>query len=749
MSNHLTLSIKNRLMYINLLNISRKTGIGESQIRNTLDLLDTGASVPFIARYRKEITGALDEVQIATIRDSIESARSLEKRRAFVLKTIEELGQLNGQLKKKIDQANELSTLEDLYLPFKPKRRTKALIAKEKGLEPLADLILRGSSFNTKSFLYSNKKVNSESDALQGARDIIAERMNEDAIVRNKLRKLFSKSAVVSTKVISGKKDIAEKYKDYFDWSEPLKKSPSHRILAMRRAEKEGLLSMTIAPDAADALEILNNQFKVRSKINQEQIELATRDAYKRLIKPSLETEFRVLSKTRADEEAIKVFVDNLGGLLLASPLGQKKILALDPGFKSGCKMVVLGSQGELLENEVIYPNPPQNQQQKSEKIVLSAVKKYGVEAIAIGNGTASRETEDFVNGLGLDISTIMVNESGASIYSASEVAREEFPDYDVTVRGAVSIGRRLADPLAELVKIDPKSIGVGQYQHDVDQSLLKKSLDDVVSHCVNQVGVELNTASKQLLTFVSGLGPQLAQNIVDYRVQNGVFKSRNELKKVKRMGDKAYEQAAGFLRIRNAKNPLDTSGVHPESYMVVEQMAKDQKCSVKELIQDENKRKLIEIDQYVSNKIGLPTLKDIVGELEKPGRDPRKTFEVFSFAEGVNDISDLREGMRVPGLVTNVTKFGAFVDVGVHQDGLVHISELSDSFVSDPNSVVKIQEQVWVVVKEVDVQRRRISFSMKTGEVKVINKAKKVKKEGREEDFNSKMKSLKGKWKT
>ena len=749
MSNHLTLSIKNRLMHINLLNISRKTGIGESQIRNTLDLLDTGASVPFIARYRKEITGALDEVQIATIRDSIESARSLEKRRAFVLKTIEELGQLNGQLKEKINQANEISILEDLYLPFKPKRRTKALIAKEKGLEPLADLILRGSSFNTKSFLYSNKEVNSESDALQGARDIIAERMNEDAIVRNKLRKLFSKSAVVSTKVISGKKDIAEKYKDYFDWSEPLKKSPSHRILAMRRAEKEGLLSMTIAPDTADALEILNNQFKVRSKINQEQIELATRDAYKRLIKPSLETEFRVLSKTRADEEAIKVFVDNLGGLLLASPLGQKKILALDPGFKSGCKMVVLGSQGELLENEVIYPNPPQNQQQKSEKIVLSAVKKYGVEAIAIGNGTASRETENFVNGLGLDISTIMVNESGASIYSASEVAREEFPDYDVTVRGAVSIGRRLADPLAELVKIDPKSIGVGQYQHDVDQSLLKKSLDDVVSHCVNQVGVELNTASKQLLTFVSGLGPQLAQNIVDYRVQNGVFKSRNELKKVKRMGDKAYEQAAGFLRIRNAKNPLDTSGVHPESYMVVEQMAKDQKCSVKELIQDENKRKLIEIDQYVSNKIGLPTLKDIVGELEKPGRDPRKTFEVFSFAEGVNDISDLREGMRVPGLVTNVTKFGAFVDVGVHQDGLVHISELSDSFVSDPNSVVKIQEQVWVVVKEVDAQRRRISFSMKTGEAKVINKAKKVKKEGREEDFNSKMKSLRGKWKT
>ena len=460
-----------------------------------------------------------------------------------------------------------------------------------------------------------------------------------------------------------------------------------------------------------------------------------------------METEFGYLSKARADEEAIKVFADNLGGLLLASPLGQKKILALDPGFRSGCKMVVLGPQGELLDNDIIYPNPPQNNQQKSATIILKAVKEYSVEAIAIGNGTASRETEAFINDLGLGISTIMVNESGASIYSASQVAREEFPNHDVTVRGAVSIGRRLADPLAELVKIDPKSIGVGQYQHDVDQILLKTSLNDIVSHCVNQVGVELNTASKQLLTFVSGLGPQLAQNIIDYRIENGVFKSRNELKKVKRMGGKAYEQAAGFLRIRNAINPLDASGVHPESYKVVEQMAKDQNCSVKELIQDESKRKLIKVDQYVSQIIGLPTLKDILDELEKPGRDPRKTFEPFSFAEGVKEVSDLREGMKLPGVVTNVTKFGAFVDVGVHQDGLVHISELSDGFVSDPSSIVKIQQQVWVVVKEVDIQRKRIAFSMKTGEIKKDAKTKKKLSNRLEDDLTLKMKALKGKW--
>lgn len=735
-------------MDINLQAIAQGLGIKVTQLEKTLELLDGGATVPFIARYRKEITGSLDEVQILAIRDQVETARELEKRRAFVLKTIEEQGKLTDALRNKINQASELSVLEDLYLPYKPKRRTKATIAREKGLEPLAETILKGGSFDASIFIDSEKEVGSEEEALQGARDIIAEKMNEDSETRNKLRKLFERTAKVSTKVISGKKEIAEKFKDYFDWSESLSKSPSHRILAMRRGEKEGLLSMDIAPDANDSLDILDKQFDVTSTANSEQIGLAAKDAYKRLIKPSLETEFRVNSKAKADEEAIKVFADNLNGLLLASPLGQKRILALDPGFRTGCKMVVLGAQGGLLENNTVYPNPPQNKQQEAGVIIREAVKKHQVEAIAVGNGTASRETESFVNRIGLDIQTIMVNESGASIYSASEVAREEFPDYDVTVRGAVSIGRRLADPLAELVKIDPKSIGVGQYQHDVDQNLLKKSLDDVVSSCVNQVGVELNTASKQLLTYVSGLGPQLAQNIVDYRTENGAFKSRKELKKVKRMGEKAFEQAAGFLRILDAKNPLDSSAVHPESYRVVEQMAKDQSCSVIDLIQDENKRKSIQLNNYVSDSIGLPTLKDIINELEKPGRDPRKSFEVFSFAEGINEVSDLREGMKLPGIVTNVTKFGAFVDVGVHQDGLVHISELSDSFVSDPSTIVKVQQQVQVTVKEVDVQRKRISLSMKTGTPQPKKFKKKNQNKKSEGNFADKMAALKGKWK-
>lgn len=737
---------------ISLQKIASELNIKESQVEKTLELLDSGATVPFIARYRKEVTGTLDEVQITQIRDLAESARELEKRRAFVLKTIDEQEKLTPHLKAKIEKATSLTVLEDLYLPYKPKRRTKATIAREKGLEPLAKQIFENGSFDVASFIDQEKEVNTEDEALQGARDIIAEWVNEDQESRAKLRNLFTKEAVVTTRVMTGKKEEGEKYKDYFEWNEPLSKAPSHRILAMRRGEKENILSMDISPDKENALDILDNLFVKGNSEAANQVQTAVEDSYKRLMKPSLETEMRLGSKKRADESAIKVFADNLRELLLASPLGQKGILAIDPGFRTGCKVVVLDPQGKLLDHTAIYPNAPQNQTMKAEATLLDLASKYEIDAIAIGNGTASRETESFAQKIdfGKNIPLIMVNESGASIYSASEVAREEFPDHDVTVRGSVSIGRRLADPLAELVKLDAKSIGVGQYQHDVDQNALKTSLDDVVSSCVNQVGVELNTASKELLTYVSGLGPQLAQNIVDYRNENGAFKSRAELKKVKRMGAKAYEQAAGFLRIRDAKNPLDKSAVHPESYHIVKQMAEDQSCKVADLMTNLDKRKGINLKSYISENVGLPTLQDIVKELDKPGRDPRESFKVFSFAEGVNEVEDLQEGMKLPGIVTNVTNFGAFVDIGVHQDGLVHISELANKFVSDPNTVVKVQQQVEVTVKEVDVKRKRIALSMKDGNTappRPKSKKKQTEKKESKGDLQASLAALKGKW--
>jgi uncharacterized protein len=736
---------------INLQNIATQLSIKLSQVEKTLELLDSGATIPFISRYRKEITGSLDEVQVAQIRDLAESARELEKRRTFVLKTIKEQGVLSPPLEAKINKASTLTELEDIYLPYKPKRRTKATIAREKGLEPLAKQVFdQKGNFNAESFVNEAKDVKSAEEALQGARDIIAEWVNENQESRGKLRNLFVKQAVVKTKVMTGKKEEGEKYKDYFEWDELLSKAPSHRILAMRRGEKENILSMDISPEKEDANQILAKLFVEGNGKSSNHVQLATEDAYKRLMKPSLETEMRLDSKKRADEQAIKVFADNLRELLLASPLGQKAILAIDPGFRTGCKVVALDPQGKLLANTNIYPNEPQNQIRKSDATIQELVKKHNIEAIAIGNGTAGRETEAIVQKIdfGKPVSVIMVNESGASIYSASAVAREEFPDHDITVRGSVSIGRRLADPLAELVKLDAKSIGVGQYQHDVDQNALKTSLDDVVSSCVNQVGVELNTASKELLTYVSGLGPQLAENIIAYRNENGAFSSRVQLKKVKRMGAKAFEQAAGFLRIHDSKNPLDTSAVHPESYHIVKKMAEDQNCKVADLMTNAEKRKGINLRSYISETIGLPTLQDIVNELDKPGRDPRAEFKSFSFTEGVNEIADLYEGMKLPGIVTNVTNFGAFVDVGVHQDGLVHISELANKFVSDPNTVVKVQQHVEVTVKEVDVKRKRIALSMKNGEAPQPSRKKRQEDKPKlEGDFQSKMNALKGKF--
>jgi len=699
--------------------ISELLSISISQVASVLELLDSGATIPFIARYRKEKTGSLDEVQIENIRNQAERITTLHDRRNFILKVIKEQEKLTSDLEKKIYACKTLSALEDLYLPYKPKRRTKATIAKEQGLEPLADQIWEGKTTDPTSssadFL-TDDAINTTDDALQGARYIIAERLNEQSDLRNSLRILFNREATITSKVITGKETEGEKFRDYFEWSEKLKDIPSHRLLALRRGEKELILRLDISPEADDAISQMSRFFPSLNSACLEQVEEAAKDAYKRLLQPSLETEFRVNSKLGADETAIEVFSTNLKELLMASPLGSKKILAIDPGFRTGCKVVCLDQQGNLKENATIYPHEPQKQGYQSEETLKALVKKYDIEAIAFGNGTASRETEKFLQGISdfKNIPIISVNESGASIYSASEVAREEFPDQDITVRGSVSIGRRLADPLAELVKIDAKSIGVGQYQHDVDQNLLKKSLDSVVTSCVNNVGVELNTASKQLLTYVSGLNKTLAQNIIDYRKENGAFKSRTELKKVARMGAKAFEQCAGFLRIRGAKNPLDTSSVHPERYALVKQMAADNGCSINDLITNSVLRKGIDIKKYVSTEVGLPTLKDIVQELDKPGRDPRESFEVFSFAEGVNEISDLHTGMTLPGIVTNVTNFGAFVDVGVHQDGLVHISQLANRFVSDPNEVVKVNQKVTVRVLEVDVNRKRLSFSMK-----------------------------------
>jgi uncharacterized protein len=701
--------------------IASELNLQVQQVAATIKLLEEGGTVPFISRYRKEMTGSMDEVQIAQVRDRLIQLKELDQRREIILKTIEEQGNLSAELKKKILAAETLPILEDLYLPYKPKRKTKATVAREKGLEPLAELIWKQSSVDVETkaekFIDLAKGVEDVAAALQGARDIVAEKINEDAEVRAALRRIFIRDSVITSKLIKSKEKEAEKYKDYFDWSEPLSKIPSHRLLAIRRGEKEMMLSVDIAPEEGGSIQSIEKIVVTANNSASEQVKVASKDAYKRLLKPSLETEMRVMTKQKADQEAIAVFAENLKQLLLAAPLGQKSVMALDPGFRTGCKVVCLDKQGKLLHHTVIYPNEPQKQRVVSEATIRQLCQKHSIEAIVIGNGTGGRETESFAKSFSIPGNPLitMVNESGASIYSASSVAREEFPDHDVTVRGAVSIGRRIMDPLAELVKIDPKSIGVGQYQHDVDQHALKESLDDVVMSCVNNVGVELNTASKQLLTYVSGLGPQLAENIVKYREEYGPFADREALRNVPRLGDKAFEQAAAFLKIRGGKNPLDHSAVHPERYKLVGAMAKEAGCTLQDLLQEEGYRKKVDIKKYVSENVGLPTLQDIVEELAKPGRDPRQQYEVFNFQEDINEITDLKVGMKLPGIVTNLTKFGAFVDVGVHQDGLVHVSHISDQFVDDPAKKVKLQQHVQVTVLEVDVSRKRISLSMKS----------------------------------
>lgn len=754
--------------------IAQELSITPRQVIATINLLDEGATVPFISRYRKEVTGSLDDLQVAAIRDRSQQLRDLDARREAILKSIKEQEKLTPELEKKINAAETMAKLEDLYLPYKPKRKTRASMAKEKGLEPLALQLFEQGSIDphheATAFIDAEKGVGSEEEALQGARDIIAEMINEDAEVRQKIRDLFMRKGQINSKVLKSKEKEgdAQKYKDYFEWDEPINKIPSHRLLAIRRGEKEGFLTMTIAPEEEEAVDIIERQFIKANNQASEQVAVAIKDCYKRLMSVSIETETRMESKKKADEEAIAVFAENLKQLLMAAPLGQKAVMAVDPGFRTGCKVVCLDKQGKLLEFTAIYPNEPQKDTLRAGETLKHLVEKHKIEAIAIGNGTASRETESFVKKIGLpsEVIVAVVNESGASIYSASEAARDEFPNEDLTVRGSVSIGRRMMDPLAELVKIDAKSIGVGQYQHDVDQNALKKSLDDVVMSCVNNVGVELNTASKQLLTYVSGLGASIAENIVKYRNENGPFKSREALKKVPRLGDKAFEQAAGFLRIRNAENPLDASAVHPERYETVTQMAKDTNSNVGDLMSKAELRKLIDLKKYVSDEVGLPTLKDILDELDKPGRDPRDQFEVVQFQEGVNEITDLKEGMKLPGVVTNITKFGAFVDVGVHQDGLVHISHLANTFVSDPTQVVKLGQKVQVTVLEVDVPRKRISLSMK-GDAPQVKRSEKRKPQNQENqnkspqrsnkpreeripdgDLQAKLAMLKGKWK-
>jgi uncharacterized protein len=701
--------------------IAKEFSLAFKHVTAVAELLAEGGTVPFISRYRKEMTGSMDEVMITNIRDRIEQLRELDKRKEAVISSIEKQGKLTPELMQAVVTANSLAELEDIYLPYKQKRKTRATAAKEKGLEPLALKLFEQERFNleefTKTFVDTEKGVANEQEALDGARDIIAEWVSENPESRKKVREIFWSEGTIETKVMKGKEEDGQKYKDYFEWKEPVAKTPSHRLLAMRRGEKEGILALDIFPPEETAIASLEKQYIKHENAASEQVKLAIKDSYKRLLSPSLETEVRMESKMKADEEAIKVFAANLKELLLSSPLGQKAVLALDPGFRTGCKVVCLDKQGMLLQYENIFPNEPQRELAKSTVVIKNLVEKYNIEAIAIGNGTAGRETESFVKSIGLSnkIIIVMVNESGASIYSASDVAREEFPDRDVTVRGAVSIGRRLMDPLAELVKIDAKSIGVGQYQHDVDQAKLKQGLDDVVMSCVNSVGVEVNTASKELLSYVSGLSSALAKNIVEFRNQNGPFKDRSSLMKVPRLGEKVFEQAAGFLRIHDAGNPLDSSAVHPESYAIVNQMASDLGCTVKDLMSGTELRKQLDLKKYVTEKFGLPTLTDIVTELEKPGRDPREQFEVFSFTDGVNAIADLKVGMKLPGIVTNVTNFGAFVDVGVHQDGLVHISHLSDKFIKDPQEAVTVQQKVTVTVVEVDVARKRIGLSMKS----------------------------------
>ena len=700
--------------------ISDLLNINIKYVDNTLELLDSGCTIPFISRYRKERTGGLDEVQITQICELNERMKETAKRKETIIKTISEQGKLTPELEKRINECWEPEVLEDIYMPYKPKRRTRAQVARENGLEPLATIIMlqRDSAPETTARRFISENVKSEEDAIKGALDIIAENVSEDERSRSQLRNAFRRGAIITSKVIKSKADTDEaaKYSDYFDFSEPLKRCSSHRLLAMRRGEKDGILRVSISADDEECVEKLKRLFVRGYGRCSTLVGEAVTDSFKRLLKPSIETEFATLSKENADGDAIAVFAENLRQLLLAAPLGQKRVMGIDPGFRTGCKVVCLDEQGNLLHHEAIFPHPPRNEQIEASTQIKEMVKKYGVEAIAIGNGTASRETDRFVKTLGLadSIQVFTVSEDGASVYSASKTAREEFPDKDVTVRGAVTIGRRLMDPLAELVKIDPKSIGVGQYQHDVDQAKLKKSLDLTVESCVNSVGVNLNTASKHLLTYVSGLGPTLAQNIIDYRTANGAFSSRSQLLKVPRLGPSAFEQSAGFLRIPDAKNPLDNTAVHPESYKIVEKMAKDCGCSVAELIKDKDKRKSIRLDRYVSEKVGMPTLTDIMAELEKPGRDPREQLEEFEFDPNVSTPDDLVEGMVLPGIVTNITNFGAFVDIGVHQDGLVHISQLADRYVSDPTQVVKLHQHVMVKVIEVDRRRNRISLSMK-----------------------------------
>jgi len=699
--------------------IAQQTQITEKQVRNTIQLFEEGATLPFISRYRKEATGGLDEVQIGAIKEAWQKQQEVEKRREAILKSIEDQGKLTPELKKQINGVYSLVELEDIYLPYKQKRKTRASIAIERGLEPLAQLIFGGRETDpaarAKAFL--TEQVPAVDDALQGARDIIAEWINENQDARSRIRNLFQRGGVVTAKVKKKKEEEGVKYRDYFEFSEPLSRIPSHRLLAIRRGEEEGVLSVDISPNEDQSLEALDRLFVRGSSASKDQLELAVSDSYKRLLKPSIETEFANISKEKADVAAIQVFTENLRQLLLASPLGQRNVLAIDPGYRTGCKVVVLDSQGNLLSDQVIYPF---DKAAEAGQTVSALIQKWKVEAVAVGNGTAGRETEDFVRkllvGLGKteEVGLYMVSEQGASIYSASDVAREEFPDKDVTVRGSVSIGRRLMDPLAELVKIDPKSIGVGQYQHDVDQTALKNALDVVVESCVNSVGVNLNTASKHLLRYVSGLGPALAQNIVDFRAKNGNFKSRQQLLKVPRLGAKAFEQAAGFLRIENGANPLDNSAVHPERYDLVEKMAKDVGATMKDLVQKGELRKQVRPEKYISDSVGLPTLKDILSELEKPSRDPRAAVKKFEFDSSVRKPEDLKVGMVLPGIVTNITAFGAFVDVGVKQDGLVHVSQMADKFIRDPNEVVKLQQIVSVKVTEVDLARKRIALSMK-----------------------------------
>ena len=718
----MVLEIQNESMnQAHITKIASELSLKSHQVKATAELLDGGATIPFIARYRKEITGSLDEIAIINIRDRLNQLRELYARRESIIKSLDERDQLTDELKDKIMKAETIAVLEDIYLPYRPKRRTRATIAREKGLEPLAEIIYAQDPAvdpvsEAMAFIDESRAVVSADDALSGARDIIAEWINEDQTARRKIRELFFNQGCFRSVVLKGREDDGCKYEDYFDCQEPVAKAPSHRILAMRRGDREGFLRLQVTVPEEQAVRILERIFVKGQTKSSMQVKEAVLDGYKRLLSPSMETEVLTATKERADKEAIKVFSENLRQLLLAPALGRKNVLAIDPGFRTGCKVVCLDRQGQLKHSDVIFPFQSEKQADSDTVKIKSLCKQFSIEAITIGNGTASRETESFVRKIKFpgEIPVVMVNESGASVYSASKVAREEFPDQDVTVRGAVSIGRRLMDPLAELVKIDPKSIGVGQYQHDVDQTMLKQSLDDAVISCVNSVGVEVNTASKQLLTYVSGLGEQLAQNIVNYRNENGPFESRKDIRKVKRLGAKAFEQAAGFLRIQDAANPLDSSAVHPESYHIVDSMAADIGCSVADMMKNESLRVKVHLQNYVNNIIGLPTLNDIMQELAKPGRDPRKQFEIFNFAKGVNKIEDLKAGMRLPGIITNVTAFGAFVDIGVHQDGLIHISQLADCFVKNPAGIVKVQQKVMVTVLDIDLAKKRISLSLK-----------------------------------